>query len=288
MTLLSAPSAPPIPAQVRTVTVTEPGITGFRRTARLGLPDAAPGQACPVHAFVLAHTVAEETVAALTAAEPGPVSVVHLGQSIRTVRPVRASEQVTVRLDVLGVRKQPQGARVELGVELVGEDGPSPFAELVISTLLVGATLLEPYGTVAGTPAAPAAVGSGEPQRAAHTLTTDWIGAYAHASGDTNPLHLDADAARSAGFDTVIAHGMSVVALAVEEALDRFAAGDSSRVRGLGCRFSAPVPPGVSLEIVFRPDAGAHTVRFTCETPKGVAVKAGWIEFAAPSAGGPR
>ncbi|MFJ6619886.1 MaoC/PaaZ C-terminal domain-containing protein [Kitasatospora sp. NPDC091335] len=288
MTLLSPPSVPPIPSRVRTVTVTEPGITGFRRAARRGLPDAAPGQASPVHAFVLAHTVAEETVAALTAPEPGPVSVVHLGQSIRTVRPVRPAEQVTVRLDVLGIRKEPRGARVELGVELVDEDGPSPFAELVISALLVGATLLEPFGTVAGGPAAPAAVGSGEPQTAVHTLTTDWIRAYAHASGDLNPIHLDAEAARGSGFDTVIAHGMSVVALAVEEAVDRFVAGDSSRVRGLGCRFSAPVPPDVPLEIVFQPDAEAGVVRFTCRTPKGAAVKSGWIGFAAPAEGGPR
>ncbi|RSS83338.1 MaoC/PaaZ C-terminal domain-containing protein [Streptomyces sp. WAC06614] len=274
-----------LPAPVRTVTVTEPEITDYRGAARRGLTTARPGQASPVHTFVLAHTVAERTVAELTAAEPGPVSVVHLGQDIRTQRPVRPGEQVTVALDVLGVRKEPRGARIALRVRLIGEDGPEPFAELVISALLVGATRLEPFGDIAGGPAAPAPAGTGEPQTVVHELTTDWISTYAHASGDLNPIHLDAEAARGAGFETVIAHGMSVVALAVEEAVDRFADGDSARVRGLGCRFSAPVPPDVPLEISLQPDAAARVVRFTCKTPKGAAVKSGWIELAAPAGG---
>lgn len=237
-----------------------------------------------MHTFVLAHAVAEQTVAALTAAEPGPVSVVHLGQDIRTVRPVRPGEQVSVRLEVAGIRKEPRGARIALRVRLVGEDGPEPFAELAISALLVGATLLEPFGDIAGGPAAPTPLGAGEAQSAVHELTGDWISTYAHASGDLNPIHLDEQAARGAGFDTVIAHGMSVVALAVEEAVDRFAGGDCAKVRGLGCRFSAPVPPGVPLEITLQPDAEARVVRFSCKTPKGAAVKSGWIAFERPAA----
>ncbi len=76
---------------------------------------------------------------------------------------------------------------------------------------------------------------------------------------------------------------MSVVALAVEESVDRFAAGDSARVRGLGCRFSAPVPPGVPFEIALQPDTTARVVRFTAKTPAGTAVKSGWIELADPA-----
>jgi acyl dehydratase len=36
---------------------------------------------------------------------------------------------------------------------------------------------------------------------------------YAYASGDLNPLHLDPDFARQAGFDDVIVHGMLAMAL---------------------------------------------------------------------------
>ncbi|MFE0702167.1 MaoC/PaaZ C-terminal domain-containing protein [Streptomyces sp. NPDC058872] len=268
------------PAPVRTVVVAESDVTGFRAAARCGLPPARAGQGSPVHAFVLAHTVAEQTVRELTAAEPGPVSVVHLGQDIRLVRPVRAGEQVTVALEVRGVRREPRGARIALCVRLTGGQEREPFAELVTSALLVGATGLESFGDVAGGPAVPAAQGVGVAQTAHHELTAEWIRAYAHASGDLNAIHLDEEAARGAGFDGVIAHGMSVVALAVEEAVDRFAGGDSARVRGLGCRFSAPVAPGVPLEIALQPDEAGEVVRFTCRTPKGAAVKSGWIVLA--------
>jgi acyl dehydratase len=274
-----------LPSPVRTLTVTEPALTGYRTAARHCLPAARPGQASPVHAFVLAHTVAEQTVAALTEAEPGPVSVVHLGQDIRIVRQVRPDEQVAVNLEVTGIRKEARGARIALTVELIGEDGPAPIARLTISALLVGATQLEPYGDIAGGPPAPAPTGTAPAQTATHTLTPDWISSYGHVSGDLNPIHLDPEAARAAGFDTVIAHGMSVVALAVEEAVDRFAAGDATLVRGLGCRFSAPVPPDTPLEITLQPDEQARVVRFTCKTPKGAAVKSGWLELAPPQTG---
>ncbi|MGW7192970.1 MaoC family dehydratase, partial [Streptomyces sp. NPDC054838] len=180
--MTSAPLSPPAP--VRTLTVGEAELTAYRSAARRGLATARPGQASPVHAFVLAHTVAERTVAALTRGEAGPVSVVHLGQDIRLLRPVRPGEQVTVRLDVLGARREPRGARVALRGRLYGQDGPGPYAELVISALLVGATGPEPFGDVTGAAAAPAPLGAGEPQTATHELTAEWIRAYAHASGD--------------------------------------------------------------------------------------------------------
>jgi len=39
-------------------------------------------------------------------------------------------------------------------------------------------------------------------------ITRDQLRAYAAASGDSNPIHLDEEFAREAGFPSVIAHGM--------------------------------------------------------------------------------
>ncbi|WP_150911789.1 MaoC/PaaZ C-terminal domain-containing protein [Marinobacter halotolerans] len=44
-------------------------------------------------------------------------------------------------------------------------------------------------------------------------ITGDMLVAYAEASGDSNPLHLDRDIARKSGFDDVIIHGMLGMAL---------------------------------------------------------------------------
>jgi acyl dehydratase len=46
-------------------------------------------------------------------------------------------------------------------------------------------------------------------------ITAVDLALYAAASGDLNPLHLDADVARAAGFDRPIAHGMRTMACAV-------------------------------------------------------------------------
>ena len=40
------------------------------------------------------------------------------------------------------------------------------------------------------------------------TIGRDTLAAFAQASGDDNPIHLDSGVARSMGFDDVFAHGM--------------------------------------------------------------------------------
>ncbi|MER5891040.1 MaoC/PaaZ C-terminal domain-containing protein [Streptomyces sp. NPDC001941] len=259
---------------VRTASAEE--IAAYRTAVRVSLAPATHPDASPVHTFVLGHTAADETVRAFAGGQD--VSVVHLGQDIRVERPVRPGEPVTVALDVLGARREPRGARIAVRTRLTAEDG-SALAELVTSALLVGAEGIEPFGEIPASTAPSPSGAVGEPATATHELSPETIRAYAHASGDLNPIHLDAEAARGAGFDTVIAHGMSVVALVVEEVADRYAGGDVSRVRAVSGRFSAPVPPGVPLDITFQPDTDATVVRFTCRTPKGPAVKAGWVEL---------
>ncbi|GAA3567111.1 MaoC/PaaZ C-terminal domain-containing protein [Amycolatopsis ultiminotia] len=66
---------------------------------------------------------------------------------------------------------------------------------------------------------------------------------FATASGDRNALHLDGAAARRAGFDDVIAHGMLGMAY-----LGRLVTtlAPQSRVRSLRALFVAPIPLGAS------------------------------------------
>lgn len=80
-------------------------------------------------------------------------------------------------------------------------------------------------------------------------LATDAIShahlqAYAAASGDSNPLHLDSDFARHAGFDDVIVHGMfgmAQLARLIEEQLPQ------ARLHHFSARFAAVIPVGYSL-----------------------------------------
>lgn len=70
------------------------------------------------------------------------------------------------------------------------------------------------------------------------TFTREQIAAYAEASGDSNPIHLDDEFARSVGLPGVIAHGMLQMGLLAR------VAGDPRRLRRLSCRFAGMVRPG--------------------------------------------
>lgn len=76
----------------------------------------------------------------------------------------------------------------------------------------------------------------------AERLGQDRINAYAEASGDHNPIHLDPDFARAVGLPSTIAHGLLTLGVAAAQ-VERWA-GDLAYLSRVECRFSAPVPSG--------------------------------------------
>lgn len=74
------------------------------------------------------------------------------------------------------------------------------------------------------------------------------IAAYARASGDMNPIHLDAKFAQSVGLPGVIAHGMLQMSMAAIVAGK--AAGGPLRLRKLAVRFAGMVEPGDTVTFV--------------------------------------
>jgi acyl dehydratase len=77
------------------------------------------------------------------------------------------------------------------------------------------------------------------------TVTADQIRAYAEASGDRNPIHLDEVFARSVGLPGVIAHGMLTMAFAAQVVTDWL--GDRRQVATFRGRFGGMVLPGDEL-----------------------------------------
>lgn len=268
---MTIPEGQSVATLVRAITTDE--ITAYRGAARTALGTEGSQGPSPVHPFVLAHQAFELAFEKIGAAreDGSEPSRVHLSQEIRLTRPLLADERVTVEVDVLGVRREAAGVRVAMRAVLSGADGAT-FAKLVTGALLGGAVTPEPFGELPPFP-------GNRTKNAATVLnrqiSVDGIRRYAEASGDDNPIHLDDDAARTAGFDGVIAHGMSVLALACEEIVDRHAGGDPARVREIGVRFSAPVRPNEPVDITIQPDG--HTICFSCRTPQGLALKGGWV-----------
>ena len=83
------------------------------------------------------------------------------------------------------------------------------------------------------------------------TFTKEQIAAYAEASGDRNPIHLDDDFARTVGLPGVIAHGMLQMGQMAIVAAD--AAGGPDKLRRLYCRFAGMVVPGDTVTFTAEP-----------------------------------
>lgn len=93
------------------------------------------------------------------------------------------------------------------------------------------------------------------------TFSAEQIAAYAEASGDHNPIHLDDEVARSVGLPGVIAHGMLQMGLLAR------VAGEPSRLRRLRCRFAGMVRPGDT--VAFRGDERDGRVQLTALNQDG-------------------
>jgi len=101
---------------------------------------------------------------------------------------------------------------------------------------------------------------------------------YAEASGDHNPIHLDAETAKLAGFPGVIAHGMCTLAIATKAAVNGPAGGDPTRVRRVRARFSKAVIPGQDLTTRLWRESdveGVSTYGFETHNQEGAAVVRG-------------
>jgi acyl dehydratase len=80
-----------------------------------------------------------------------------------------------------------------------------------------------------------------EIQELRRVVTREDVSAYAEASGDRNPLHLDDAFARSVGFPGVIAHGMFTMGHMTAAVVAW--AGEPSAVVSVSAQFRAPVFP---------------------------------------------
>lgn len=74
------------------------------------------------------------------------------------------------------------------------------------------------------------------------------IDAYARASGDFNPIHVDPEFAKSGPFGRTIAHGLMTLAF-VAEMLNRWSDGAFDEAGEIDISFVGPVYPGDEVEV---------------------------------------
>lgn len=87
-----------------------------------------------------------------------------------------------------------------------------------------------------------------EAKRSWGLITQEQLNAYADASGDRNPIHLDDAVAKHAGLPGVIAHGMLTAAFAAEAACELAPQSAGWRLERIHYRFKAMTLLGDEVE----------------------------------------
>ena len=111
----------------------------------------------------------------------------------------------------------------------------------------------------------------GMSERYEHTVTEHDIALFGEVSGDTNPMHFDADFAATTPFKTRIAHGM-LSASYISTILGLKMPGPGTVFLSFSCRFKAPVRIGdlVVAEVRVREVmAQKRRVIFDCDCKVG-------------------
>ena len=88
----------------------------------------------------------------------------------------------------------------------------------------------------------------GQTAAVTHHLTGEHIDAFARASGDHNPLHLDADYARTLGYEDRIAHGM-LLASWISAAIAQELPGEGTVYLRQSLEFRQAALPGDTLHV---------------------------------------
>jgi acyl dehydratase len=111
-------------------------------------------------------------------------------------------------------------------------------------------------------------------------ITADQTFRYAQASGDVNPIHLDANVAKMAGLPGIIVHGLCTMAFCSKAVIESVCGGDPRRLRRLRVRFVRPVLPGQTITTSIWPaqqTAEPNTFEFETVNQNGRAVIRGGI-----------
>ncbi|RIK06706.1 MAG: acyl dehydratase [Acidobacteria bacterium] len=99
---------------------------------------------------------------------------------------------------------------------------------------------------------------------------------YAEASGDHNPIHLDPDAARKAGLEDCVVHGMLIMAWAASVAAE--VVGGAQNLKSLRMRFKSPLYVGVQATVTAEAVEATGEqidVRVTVSDPSGLTCASG-------------
>lgn len=231
----------------------------------------------PVFAVVPGFAVmAEQTLAVAPKEDAG--KILHGQHDLYIARPIAPGDILTTRAQVIGVHTRSSGVVVTTFVETQDVTG-----ELVNEQYFTGFFRGSEHEGNAGrtAPQAPdAETDTGAAVAMVQKIDLDQTFRYAEASGDTMPVHLDDDFARSVGLSGIIVHGLCTMAFASHALISHVAPGAPDRLRRLTVRFSAPARPGEEITTTLRQSAMGQYAFDTVNDHGAGVLTGGHAEFA--------
>ena len=175
------------------------------------------------------------------------VRLLHGEQAIELYKPLPPEGCVHSRYRVIGVRDRGADKGATLYFEKLLTDDEGMTISAVRSTyVLRGDGGCGDYGE-ALEPLAP--ISDRAPDQVIEIATSPRQALLYRLNGDYNPLHADPEAAKRAGFDRPIIHGLGSMGIVCHALVRGYCAGDPAQVAAMSLRFASPFFPGETMTL---------------------------------------
>ncbi|KAJ1921179.1 hypothetical protein H4219_000777 [Mycoemilia scoparia] len=247
-------------------------------------------QAFPTYAVIAAFTV--DLPFSQFIPEFNPMMLLHGEQYLEIHKPLPVCGKLAAIPSIVDIQDKGKGAAVINQVRLTDESGET--VALTQSTVFIrgiggfskkpGFKAVEP----AQRPAEALALNpkpARQPDVSISQKTSSEQAALYRLSGDYNPLHIDPDMSKIAGFKAPILHGLCTLGHAARHVIQAAAGGDATKLKSMKVRFTAPVFPGETLETqMWRDEKSPNRVLFQTRVVERdvVAISNAAIELSAP------
>ncbi|HEY3851904.1 MAG TPA: MaoC/PaaZ C-terminal domain-containing protein [Steroidobacteraceae bacterium] len=203
-----------------------------------------------------------------------PVSALHGEQKIELHRPVEVPLTASVQGSVLDVYDKGVGR----GALIVTRHEIKDAADGVQLATLTTTCFARSEGGCGGSPnpaPPPHTVPLRPPDRSLEIATRADLSLLYRLTGDLNPIHAEPAAARRAGFDRPILHGLCSFGISCRAVLECYADFDPARIASHQARFASPVYPGETLTIDLWRDGDAVSFQARVEARGATVIKNG-------------
>jgi len=200
--------------------------------------------------------------------------IVHGGQRVTIHRTLRPAARVKAKLRIVEVidKGEGRGALLLAETRLRDASDGEPIATL-LSTVFARAD--GGFGGPAKQSPAPHQLPDRAPDFFVTTVTRPEQALIYRLSGDMNPLHVDPDVARAAGFERPILQGLCTYGIAGAALVKAPCDGDASRLIFIDARFTSPVIPGDTLVTEIWQDGDEISFRTLIQETGAVALNFG-------------